>query len=320
MEQSLRSSLNSMHQDSSFRPLQRSHDDEDMILLDEATVASSPGTATAATTATATSRRTDVCSSTLQPTPINPSRAVSVDRVSLTTAPWYKDVAYLESLKLLLEDKASTTADESVDVPRPVPSSQPTSTTITPLMPHLVIRSADSVSTLTNRSADKQSSSSFRVSQVDLWNARFNDLLGFHRQHGHCLVPLKYVKNISLSHWIKRQRYQYRMKKTGKHSTMTDERQAALEMVGFVWDSHAAGWEEKWEELRDFKETHGHCNVPKTFRPNQQLAVWVKSQRRQFKVFWQEGKTTTANITKERIEKLLHLGFDFNPRQSGGKR
>jgi hypothetical protein len=289
-------------------------------MLDDANVASSPGTATA--TATATSRRADVCSSTLQPTPINPSRVVSVDRVSLATAPWYKDVAYLESLKLLLEDnKASNTAVESVDVPRPVSSSQPISTTsITPLVPQLVIRSTDSLSTLTHREADKQSSSSFRVSQVDLWNARFDDLLGFHRQHGHCLVPLKYVKNLSLSHWIKRQRYQYRMKKTGKHSTMTDERQAALEMVGFVWDSHAAGWEEKWEELRDFKETHGHCNVPKTFRPNQQLAVWVKSQRRQFKVFWQEGKTTTANITKERIEKLLYLGFDFNPRQSGGKR
>jgi hypothetical protein len=317
MEETLRSSLNSIHQDSSFRPLkQGSHDDEDMIMFDAANVASPPGTATASHT----SRRADVCSSTLQPTPINPSRAVSVDRVSLTTAPWYKDVAYLESLKLLLEDKASNTADESVDVPRLVFSSLPTSATVTPHMPQLVIGSTDAVSTSTHRKADKQSSSSFRVSQVDLWNARFDELLGFHRQHGHCLVPLKYVNNLSLSHWIKRQRYQYRMKETGKHSTMTDERQAALETVGFVWDSHAAGWEEKWEELRDFKETHGHCNVPKTFRPNQRLAVWVKSQRRQFKVFWQEGKTTTANITKERIEKLLHLGFDFNPRQSGGKR
>jgi hypothetical protein len=282
-------------------------------MLDDANVASSSGTST-------TSRRAAVCSSTLQPTPINPSRAVSVDRVSLATAPWYKDFAYLEPFKLLLEDKASSSisAYESGDGPHAVLSSQ--QPTITPLVPRLVIRSSDSMSTLTHRRSDKQSSSSFRVSQVDLWNARFDDLLGFHRQYGHCLVPLKYVKNLSLSHWIKRQQYQYRMKATGKHSTMTDERQAALEMVDFVWDSHAAGWEEKWEELRDFKETHGHCNVPKTFRPNQQLAVWVKCQRRQFKVFWQEGKTTTANITKERIEKLLHLGFDFNPRQQSGKR
>jgi hypothetical protein len=282
-------------------------------MLDDANVASSSGTST-------TSRRAAVCSSTLQPTPINPSRAVSVDRVSLATAPWYKDFAYLESFKLLLEDKvgSSISAYESGDGPHAVLSSQ--QPTITPLVPRLVIRSSDSMSTLTHRRSDKQSSSSFRVSQVDLWNARFDDLLGFHQQYGHCHVPLKYVKNLSLSHWIKRQRYQYRMKATGKHSTMTDERQAALEMVDFVWDSHAAGWEEKWEELRDFKETHGHCNVPKTFRPNQQLAVWVKCQRRQFKVFWQEGKTTTANITKERIEKLLHLGFDFNPRQQSGKR
>ena len=92
---------------------------------------------------------------------------------------------------------------------------------------------------------------------------------------------------------------------------MTEERQAALARLGFVWDSHAAGWEERWDELREFRERHGHCNVPKKYPENPQLAVWVKCQRRQFKLF-SEGKS--SNMTRQRIERLQVLGFVFNPR------
>lgn len=66
------------------------------------------------------------------------------------------------------------------------------------------------------------------------------------------------------------------MKKEGKHSTLTPERQEKLEKVGFVWDSHAAGWEERWKELRQFRDEFGHARVPKKYKANPQLAVWVK--------------------------------------------
>lgn len=75
---------------------------------------------------------------------------------------------------------------------------------------------------------------------------------------------------------VKRQRYQYRAKQERRHSTLTKERQELLEKLGFVWDSHASGWDERWKELRDFKLKHGHCRVPKTYSTNQQLAIWVK--------------------------------------------
>jgi hypothetical protein len=101
------------------------------------------------------------------------------------------------------------------------------------------------------------------------------------------------------------------MKVEGKHSTMTEERQARLAKLDFVWDSHAAGWEERWNELRAFQDAHGNCNVPKTYPPNQQLAVWVKCQRRQFKLFCDKK---TSNMSRGRIEKLIYLGFIFNPR------
>ena len=75
---------------------------------------------------------------------------------------------------------------------------------------------------------------------------------------------------------MKRQRYQYRAKQANRHSTLTDDRQELLERLGFVWDSHALGWEERWNELREFKQKYGHCRVPKNYSSNPQLAVWVK--------------------------------------------
>ena len=75
---------------------------------------------------------------------------------------------------------------------------------------------------------------------------------------------------------MKRQRYQYRAKQANRHSTLTDDRQELLERLGFVWDSHALGWEERWNELREFKQKYGHCRVPKNYSANQQLAIWVK--------------------------------------------
>jgi hypothetical protein len=150
-----------------------------------------------------------------------------------------------------------------------------------------------------------------RHAHFEQWNQRYNELVEFHKELKHCLVPLNWTRNVSLAHWVKRQRYQFRVKREGKHSTMTAERQAALEKLGFVWDSHAAGWEERWNELSEFKQRFGHTNVPKNFPECPQLAVWVKCQRRQFKLS-SEGKS--SNMTQERAQRLAALGFVFNPR------
>lgn len=111
-----------------------------------------------------------------------------------------------------------------------------------------------------------------KSTQVEQWNTRYQQLVVFQKEFHHCCVPLNYQKNPSLAHWVKRQRYQYRMKMTpGKHSTLTDERQYALEQLGFVWDSHAAAWEERWNQLHEFRQVHGHSRVPKNYPENTAL-------------------------------------------------
>lgn len=149
-------------------------------------------------------------------------------------------------------------------------------------------------------------------SHSEKWCQRFEDLVQFRKEHGHCLVPLDWPENPPLAHWIKHQRCQYKAKQDGKHSTLTPARQRALEELGFVWDAHRISWEEKFNELSTFQSINGHCNVPTKFKENSKLSTWVKCQRRQYKLFLQGKK---SHMTHERISKLSNIGFVWFPRQ-----
>lgn len=150
----------------------------------------------------------------------------------------------------------------------------------------------------------------FRSYQSDKWSDRFEDLVEFRNQLGHCLVPHNFSENLPLALWVKRQRYQYKLKKDNRHSTLTDEREAKLEDMGFIWDSHKAIWEQRYRALSDFREKHGHCNVPSKY-DDKPLAIWVKCQRRQYKLFL-KGEHSAMN--DKRISKLVSIQFVWNPR------
>ena len=152
----------------------------------------------------------------------------------------------------------------------------------------------------------------FRPYQFEQWHERFQELEEFKQKHGHCLVPVRWKENLPLALWVKRQRYQYRLKAEGKHSTLTDARQEALSNLGFVWNSRGISWELRFEELRRFKESHGHCDISYIVPQNSALSIWVKCQRRQYKLYT-DGKP--SSITKERIKRLSDLGFLWNPRK-----
>lgn len=153
--------------------------------------------------------------------------------------------------------------------------------------------------------------------QEALWEKRFTELIEFREKHGHCLVPHKWAENLALATWVKRQRYQWKLREQGKRSTLTKERRDALTKLGFVWDSHNATWEERYNELAEFKKEHGHTSVPSTYK-NHPLSVWVQCQRRQWKLFQEdtESKGTAAYRMKEsRVRRLEALGFVWEPRK-----
>jgi helicase associated protein len=56
----------------------------------------------------------------------------------------------------------------------------------------------------------------------------------------------------------------------GIKATLSPERIARLDALGFPWDAREARWENMFAELVAFKEANGHCDVP-AGRP---LGVW----------------------------------------------
>ena len=189
------------------------------------------------------------------------------------------------------------------------------------------------VSSSSSNTTDKKSSSSLHSPvKIGQWMERVKELLHFREEFGHCLVPHNWSKNRKLAQWVKRQRYQYRLLCQGRHSTLSLDRVAQLEDIGFVWNSHKACWDDKFQQLVEFKHKYGHCNVPSTWVKNPSLAIWVKFQRRQYKVNY--GKNINSHnsgdsiidcddaanghntLTEERVQRLLSLGFSFDPRNT----
>lgn len=161
-------------------------------------------------------------------------------------------------------------------------------------------------STLTPSKRSKRSRSLVSSS----WNERFQELIQFREANDHCFVPHKYPQNPKLSQWVRKQRHQRKRKEKGLHSTLSDERQEMLTNAGFIWDSHRAQWQERYQSLEVFHMTNGHCNVPSNFHDSS-LSNWVKNQRKQFKLF-KAGLMTAMD--EERINLLNSLGFNWNPR------
>ncbi|CAJ1951156.1 unnamed protein product [Cylindrotheca closterium] len=157
----------------------------------------------------------------------------------------------------------------------------------------------------------------FRPYQDKKWKGTFQRLIKFKNEFGHCCVPHSYAENPALARWVKRQRHQYKkFMENDPTSTLTTSRLEKLESVGFVWHSHAAAWLEKLDELKNFKQARGHCNVPSSYPENPALSTWVKCQRRQYKL---RVSGLQSTMTMDRFGVLKSMCFVFEPRLTTSK-
>ena len=146
------------------------------------------------------------------------------------------------------------------------------------------------------------------TTQTD-WSVRFEQLCEFKVQLGHCLVPREYSSNPKLALWVKKERRNYMLRKEGKTSPMTVERIRAFESIDFEWEPSNGSWNERFEQLREFKVHFGNCLVPAKYSANPKLGRWVSKQRSMYRLC-QEGKP--SHITAERIRELESIGFKWN--------
>ena len=65
-----------------------------------------------------------------------------------------------------------------------------------------------------------------------------------------------------LDQWAVRQRYLYRSKSLD--TTLSEERINLLNSLGFQWSTrYEELWDQRIVELKEFKQKHGHCMVPR---------------------------------------------------------
>jgi Helicase associated domain len=186
------------------------------------------------------------------------------------------------------------------------------------------------------------------------WEVMFERLKQYKAVHGDCLVPKRYKDDTKLGTWVDTQRVQYKRTRnvssptsldsslhdsadesaddiesesargTPKSSTtmrattgLTEDRIQRLEQLGFVW-SVREDWKKHYEELKQFKQRFGHCNVPARYTENRKLGIWVGAQRQQYRSLQQPRKGSTRRrpppLNQKRIDLLNELGFVWTVR------
>lgn len=136
----------------------------------------------------------------------------------------------------------------------------------------------------------------FREVYDNQWKDKFDQLVAFKNKHGHCKVPLTYA-NQHLAGWVDRQRT---LKTKGRLSA---DREQKLNEIGFIWDCgvlQEEWWQEKFDQLQQYKKQYGDCQVPVNWKENPSLGTWVNTQRTLAK----KGKIDPA-----KKKKLDDIGF-----------
>ena len=157
----------------------------------------------------------------------------------------------------------------------------------------------------------------------DWFEERCPMLEEYKQTHGHCLVPKIYPANQSLSYWVFRIRSLHKERMKSKKSRLTDEQIKRLKEIDFQFyvkgadnqlkfeaerraPKEYARWHSYMKMLREYKEKHGDCLVPKVHAPNQALSTWVFAQRQQKRFY---DKKEKSRLTDERVANLEGVGF-----------
>jgi hypothetical protein len=139
------------------------------------------------------------------------------------------------------------------------------------------------------------------------WQTQYARLQKYYGEYGHCRVPNNSKEYVGLGVWVRNQRREHRLWLKGGKSTLSDERRKLLESIDFQWyRPHEVVWQERYDQLCQYVQLHGHANVPQT--DPSELGVWCMNQRTSYRKY-QRGEPTA--MTTKRIEKLQAVGFFF---------
>ncbi len=141
----------------------------------------------------------------------------------------------------------------------------------------------------------------YLVEQVTAsWNFWFGLLEVYVEREGRSNVHqhFKTADGYSLGTWVSSQ-------KKNESGIPINRKVRLAALPGWVWSENQTPWDERFAELMAYKATHGHVDVPTD--PSNKLWVWVRKQRQS------GGKDS---LSKDRLQRLVEIGFDWDPRAS----
>ena len=136
----------------------------------------------------------------------------------------------------------------------------------------------------------------FRLLEFHDWDKMFRKLKQINKQLGHVHITENH-NDTQLYNWLKYQRSLYWMGKLDVHKANS------LLQLGVKMDNQTTNrWENKFEQLLEFKNKHGHLYVCRSFTNDTQLINFVKVIRR-----------SQNSISADRRNELDKIGFIWKP-------
>lgn len=128
------------------------------------------------------------------------------------------------------------------------------------------------------------------------WKTRYDELVAYKEAHGDCEVPANWKENQQLANWVGHQRQKKR------RGELPEARVHLLDEIGFIWrpGTGQKSWEARYAEIIQYKEAHGHCDVPVRNSDNSSLGAWVIKQR---------NKRNSGELSFEQVRLLDEVGF-----------
>jgi Helicase associated domain len=159
------------------------------------------------------------------------------------------------------------------------------------------------------------------VAATQSWENDFSALVAYHKKHGHFIISK--TSDPNLYAFCKNVRQNYKnsfhspqgMSKaqrptTSHHNSLTMDRIRSLEAIGFPWTPRDVTWNTKYEQLRQYFQQHGHCQLPSTTSEYKALRQWVTYQRSRYR-----NNETSSRMSLEQVQLLQDIEFSWTPQE-----
>lgn len=133
------------------------------------------------------------------------------------------------------------------------------------------------------------------------WEQNFKELIQYHDKYSNWNISSTNKKFAELTKWVKVQRQSFRK------GLLSGAKINRLNEIHFEWNSRSgqeAIWYKRLDELKKYKKQYGDCDVPRKWKVNNGLSIWVELQRK---------KREKGKLTNEKTEELNRLRFIWNP-------